>query len=468
MADKSIKCPECGTDIEISTMLSQQIENDLKKENEQKLQKALADAQKKSLEEFSLEKEDLKLQLDEQKEKLEKAREKELDLKKQQRDLETKREQLNEEIETRLKKQEQVLRDQLEKKAKQATATEISDLQEQIREKDSRVEEAQKKELEIRKQARQLEEKQKNLDLEFQRKIDEERKEIEDKISKQFFDESNLKLKEKEKQINDLRKSLDDAKRKSEQGSMETQGEVLELDLEQRLRSQFVHDIISAVPKGIKGADIIQEVRDTSMNKCGKIIWEAKNTKNWSPLWLQKLKDDQREVGANMAILISIALPEGIKGFGMVEGVWVTDRSSSLPLASAIREQLIQVNFARSASQGKSEKWTLCLAICLEMSSDSGLKPLLKPSAICRISSIKKNARWSGSGKNGRNRSSGSLPIPLACMAMSEELSAHPYSLFLPLSLKIRSKIGNRISIYPLSISKTINSCHFFGYKLLL
>ena len=356
MTDKSIKCPECGTDIEISTVLSQQIENDLKKENEQKLQKALADAQKKSMEDFSLEKEDLKLQLDEQKEKLEKAREKELDLKKQQRDLETKREQLNEEVETRLKKQEQVLRDQLERKAKQAAATEISDLQEQIREKDSRVEEAQKKELEIRKQARQLEEKQKNLDLEFQRKIDEERKEIEDKISKQFSDESNLKLKEKEKQINDLRKSLDEAKRKSEQGSMETQGEVLELDLEQRLRSQFVHDIISPVPKGIKGADIIQEVRDTSMNECGKIIWEAKNTKNWSPLWLQKLKDDQREVGANMAILISIALPEGIKGFGMVEGVWVTDRSSSLPLASAIREQLIQVNFARSASQGKSEK----------------------------------------------------------------------------------------------------------------
>ena len=356
MTDKSIKCPECGTDIEISTVLSQQIENDLKKENEQKLQKALADARKKSLEEFSLEKEDLKLQLDEQKEKLEKAREKELDLKKQQRDLETKREQLNEEVETRLKKQEQVLRDQLEKKAKQAAAIEISDLQEQIKEKDSRVEEAQKKELEIRKQARQLEEKQKNLDLEFQRKIDEERKEIEDKISKQFSDESNLKLKEKEKQINDLRKSLDEAKRKSEQGSMETQGEVLELDLEQRLRSQFVHDIISPVPKGIKGADIIQEVRDTSMNECGKIIWEAKNTKNWSSLWLQKLKDDQREVGANMAILISIALPEGIKGFGMVEGVWVTDRSSSLPLASAIREQLIQVNFARSASQGKSEK----------------------------------------------------------------------------------------------------------------
>ncbi len=356
MPDKSIKCPECGTEIEISTVLSQQIEKDLKKENELRLQKALADARKASQEQFELEKETLKLQLVEQTQELKKAKEKELELKKQQNELRNKREQLEEEVEARLKKQEQILREQLELKAKQTVAIEISDLQEQIKEKESRVEEAQKKELEIRKQARLLEEKQKNIDLELQRKIDEERKDIEEKISKQFADEANLKLREKEKQINDLRKSLEEARRKSEQGSMETQGEVLELDLEQRLRNQFAHDVISPVPKGIKGADIIQSVKDTSLNDCGKIIWEAKNTKNWSPLWIQKLKDDQRVIGANMAILISVALPEGIKGFGLVEGVWVSDIHSSLPLASAIREQLIQVNFARNASQGKNEK----------------------------------------------------------------------------------------------------------------
>ena len=356
MPDKSIQCPECGTEIEISTVLSQQIEKDLKKENELRLQKALADARKASQEQFELEKETLKLQLVEQTQELKKAKEKELELKKQQNELRNKREQLEEEVEARLKKQEQILREQLELKAKQTVAIEISDLQEQIKEKESRVEEAQKKELEIRKQARLLEEKQKNIDLELQRKIDEERKDIEEKISKQFADEANLKLREKEKQINDLRKSLEEARRKSEQGSMETQGEVLELDLEQRLRNQFAHDVISPVPKGIKGADIIQSVKDTSLNDCGKIIWEAKNTKNWSPLWIQKLKDDQRVIGANMAILISVALPEGIKGFGLVEGVWVSDIHSSLPLASAIREQLIQVNFARNASQGKNEK----------------------------------------------------------------------------------------------------------------
>ncbi len=356
MTDKSIKCPECNTEIEISTVLSQQIENELRKDNEQKLSQAVAAAEKKTQQQFSIEKEDMKLQLDEQNQRLELARQKELGLKKQQRDLEAKSEQLDEELESRLKKQEQILRSQLEQKAKQAAAVEINDLQAQIKEKDSRVEEAQKKELEIRKQARELEEKQKNMDLEFQRKIDEERKGIEEKISKQFSDETSLKLREKEMQIDGLRKSLEEAKRKSEQGSMEIQGEVLELDLERRLRSQFVHDEISPVPKGIKGADVIQDVRDTTMNDCGKIIWEAKNTKNWSQQWIPKLKDDQRDIGANLSILVTVALPEGIKGFGLLEGVWVSDVQSALPLASALREQLIQINFARNASQGKGEK----------------------------------------------------------------------------------------------------------------
>ncbi len=360
MTNKSIKCPECATEIEISTVLSQQIESDLKislqQESEQQLLKAVEDAQKRFQEDSSVELDDMKAQLKEQKDKLSKAREKELAIKKQQRDIEEQRKQLDDEIENRLKTQEKLLREKLTQQAQQKTAIEINDLQEQLKEQNSLAEEAQKRELEIRKQSRQLQEKQKNLDLELQRKLDEGRKEVEEKMSKQFSEESNLKLKEKQKQIDDLRKSLEEAKRKSEQGSMETQGEVLELDLEQTLHSQFIHDIIKPVPKGIKGADVIQEVRDASLNECGKIIWEAKNTKNWSPQWLQKLKDDQREIGANIALLVSVALPDGIKSFGMIDGVWVTDIQSYKPLASALREQLIQVSFARNASQGKSEK----------------------------------------------------------------------------------------------------------------
>ncbi len=356
MTDKSIKCPECGTEIEISTVLAQQIEADLKEKNEIKLQKLIAETKNKAQQKFDQEMAAMKARLDEQKQKLEQIRKKEQALNKQRQELEEKREQLDQELEVRLKKQEQILRQQLEEKARQTIALEINDLKEQLKEKDSKIAEAQTKELEIRKKARELEDRQKSLDLELQRKLDEERKGIEESLKKQFSDEIHFKLQEKEKQINDLRKSLEEAKRKSEQGSTETQGEVLELDLEQRLHSTFLHDTISPVPKGIRGADVIQEVRDSSLNPCGKIIWEAKNTKNWSPQWIQKLKDDQREIGANIAILISVTLPEGINRFGLIEGVWVTDIPSSLPLASAIREQLIQIQFARNASMGKNEK----------------------------------------------------------------------------------------------------------------
>jgi hypothetical protein len=360
MPDKFINCPECNAEIEISTVLAQQIEEDLKNSlqqaHEQKLRKAVEAAEQKSQQGFSLEMQALQDQLKEQQGKLSQAREKELDLKKQARDLESKREQLEDEITKRLKEKEQALRDQISKQSKQQNELAMQDLKEQLKERDEKVVEAQRLELDLRKQHRQLEDKQKSLDLEFQRKLDEERHALEDKLGKQFSEEANLKLLEKEKQIADLRKSLDDAKRKSEQGSMETQGEVLELDLEQRLMARFPHDLVAPVPKGIKGADVIQTIIDPAQADCGKIIWEAKNTKNWSSLWLQKLKDEQRNIGANVAILVSVSLPDGIRGFGLIDGVWVTDLQSYLPLAEAIREQLIQVNFARNASHGKSEK----------------------------------------------------------------------------------------------------------------
>lgn len=360
MTDKSIKCPECGAEIEISAVLSRQIEDDLKNtlrlEHEARLKRATEEVRARSQQEFTQVINELQKKLSDQEHVLLKTREKEIELNAKAQQLEAQRERLDKEVEQRLLVKEQALRTQLSEQARQETALEISDLREQLKEKSNTAELAQKRELEIRKQARLLEDRQKNFDLELQRRIDENRHEIEQKLASQFADETNLKLMEKEKQINDLRKSLEEAKRKSEQGSVETQGEVLELDLESRLSSLFVNDQISPVPKGIRGADVVQTVKDSSFNECGKIIWETKNTKNWSTQWIQKLKDDQREIGANLAILVSITLPENIKGFGMMEGVWIADIQSYLPLATAMREQLIQVSFARNASQGKSEK----------------------------------------------------------------------------------------------------------------
>jgi hypothetical protein len=145
-------------------------------------------------------------------------------------------------------------------------------------------------------------------------------------------------------------------KRKAEQGSMETQGEVLEQDFEAQLKAIFVHDDIQPVPKGIRGADLVHSVRTPMGADCGVLLWETKNTKAWSQAWIPKLKDDMIEIRASIAILVSVVLPAGIKRFGEMDGVWVSDPLCAIPLAMALRAQLVAVSRERGASSGKSEK----------------------------------------------------------------------------------------------------------------
>jgi len=181
------------------------------------------------------------------------------------------------------------------------------------------------------------------------------RKEAEGKAQEQH----RLKDLEKEKVINDLKSALEDMKRKADQGSMETQGEVLEQDFEAQLKRFFLHDDIAPVPKGIRGADLIQTVRTPLGADCGVLLWETKNTKAWGGDWIAKLKDDMIATRATMAILVSVVLPEGVTRFGLVNGVWVSDPFSAIPLAAALRDQLVALDRERQSSVGKNEKMEL-------------------------------------------------------------------------------------------------------------
>jgi hypothetical protein len=229
-------------------------------------------------------------------------------------------------------------------------------LQGQLAEQREKADQAQRAELDLRKKTHELEQRQRELDLEIARRLDAEKQQLEEAIRRTAGEEQALKLKEKDKQIEDLKKLVDEMKRKSEQGSQELQGEVLELDIQATLERLFPHDAIAPVPKGAAGADLIQTVCNGAGQACGSIVWESKNTKHWQPAWLAKLKDDQRAAGANLAVLVSAALPDGIRGFGRLDGVWVADLSSWAALAMVLREQLIQVAFAHAASEGKNEK----------------------------------------------------------------------------------------------------------------
>ncbi len=246
---------------------------------------------------------------------------------------------------------------ELEHKLRAETDARITQLQRQLESIRTERDAAQAAEPALRQRQEALAARERQLDLEVARRADEKRREWEAQVRQRAFEEQQLKLRETDKTIEDLKRLPEEARRKSEQGSQELQGEVLELDIQAALAAQFPRDVIRPVPKGLQGADLLQEVRDAALQPCGLIVWETKNTKHWQPAWIAKLRDDQRACGAALAVLVSAALPpEARAGFVCVDGVWVASLTAWPALAVALREQLLQVAFARNAATGMSEK----------------------------------------------------------------------------------------------------------------
>jgi len=266
---------------------------------------------------------------------------------------------LKQQYENKIEKTKKSIEEKAKKEVQESLNIKISDLNEQLEEKTKNLKEAQKQEIELRKRQRELVEKEEKLELELSRKIDAERQKIIQKTSKEFEETHRLKDAEKDKQLDDMKRQIDELKRKAEQGSQQMQGEVLELELEESLKEEFPFDVIEPVAKGVKGGDIIQTVKTQSGRICGKILWETKRTKNWSETWIQKLKDDQRDAKADLAILASESLPKGLQHFRLISGVWVTDILSAVSLALALRVVLIQVARERVTQVGKKEKMEL-------------------------------------------------------------------------------------------------------------
>jgi hypothetical protein len=164
---------------------------------------------------------------------------------------------------------------------------------------------------------------------------------------------------EKEQTIAAMQKKIEELKRRAEQGSQQLQGEVLEVYLESVLASRFPHDRVEPVPKGEHGGDILQRVVTPAGSACGTILWECKRAKNWSDLWLPKLREDQRTARAEIAVVASSVLPKGVETFDQLDGVWVVHPRAVLPVALSLRQMLIEVNCARQASEGQQTKMAL-------------------------------------------------------------------------------------------------------------
>ncbi|MBI4039975.1 DUF2130 domain-containing protein [Candidatus Daviesbacteria bacterium] len=171
-----------------------------------------------------------------------------------------------------------------------------------------------------------------------------------------MIEKFHLKEKEKDSIIESLKKSLEEAQRKANQGSQQLQGEVLELELEEVLRREFPIDTVEQVGKGKFGADILQIVKDSLGRDCGKIIWESKRTRNFEEGWIEKLKEDRREAKADAAILVSTVLPKDIRVFGQKKGVYITSFECLVEVASVLRESLIVLANMKALTVGKNER----------------------------------------------------------------------------------------------------------------
>jgi hypothetical protein len=235
----------------------------------------------------------------------------------------------------------------------------IADLNDVLRRRDAKLAEAQQAQADLIRKRRELDDAKREMDLTIQKQVQAELGVVRDQAKQEAEAALTLRVREKEEQIASMQRQIEDLRRKAEQGSRQLQGEVQELALEALLRQKFPHDVIEPVPKGEFGGDLIQRVVGPAGQICGSILWEAKRTKNWADGWLGKVRDDQRAAKADMALIVSHALPKGLQTFDQIDGVWVTEPRCAVAVAIALRESLIALAAARLAGEGQQTKMEL-------------------------------------------------------------------------------------------------------------
>lgn len=336
-SEYKIKCPKCGELISIDDALTHQIEDKIKKEFEA--------SQKIKEDEFVKKSEDLKRQAAEIAEN-----KKEIDS------------IVARQVAGQIAKERLSLFKEAKAEAEKEQNAKTTLLEEQLKAKDEKLVQATKNEIELRKEKIKLEEDKQSFELEKMRQMEEAKKVIVEEATKKATEEQQYVIAQLKKQLTDATKAKDDLARKLEQGSQQTQGEVLELALEDILKAAFPSDEIVPVPKGVSGADIVQKVIGRVGHSCGQIVWESKKTKAWSEGWIQKLKDDQRAIKADIAVIVTAVLPEDVKGFALRDGVWVCDIKLAVALATALRINLESLTREKAMSVGKNEKMEVLYA----------------------------------------------------------------------------------------------------------
>lgn len=308
-----IKCPNCGHQFEPNDAIREEVEKELRSK--------AADWQKKKNDEFQA-------KLEEERKRLQQSLEENI------------RKNITSDFENKLKLAEQ-----------------------NNREYEEKLKQARQQQLEFLKKEQDLKNKEAELELSVQKKLQQEREKLSAEIRKLEEQrisaketEFMLRLKEMEEKLEAQKKLAEEMKRKAEQGSMQSQGEAQELALEEMLRIAFPFDIISEVGKGVRGADCIQTVRNNLGQDCGKIIFESKRTKDFANDWIEKLKADMRSQGADVAVIVTQALPKDMSSFGEKDGIWICSFAEVKPIVQMLRDGIIKIATALKSQENKGDK----------------------------------------------------------------------------------------------------------------
>ena len=314
--NKTTQCPNCGVNIDVNELLY----HDLDKQAQKKYQDILAKEQDK--------------------------------LKQQQQ-------ALTETIETRVAESLTTEKSRIRKQLEQDQSERIKTMQSELQVKSQQVAQLNKVRSEVERLKREKELLRSEIELDAEKKLNQQLAEQTDKIKQQFLAQNEFKVAEKEQIINQLKHQLSEAQRRAEQGSSQLQGEVQELAIEEWLRKTFPLDQIEEIKKGSHGADTLQIINTSRRQNCGTIYYESKRTKKFQAGWIEKFKSDIQTKGANVGVLVTQAMPNEMQSLGQIDGVWVCTYEEFKNLSQVLRQSLIQIDQALVVQENKGDKMGL-------------------------------------------------------------------------------------------------------------
>ena len=337
----TIKCPNCSTEIDINEVLYHQLENKYRSEHLAQTKKLEAEIEAKR-KEYKTHLDSLKAQeeaLKEQKEKFE--------------------EEIKKATQIQLKAERVKLQENLRKEILDEQSESMALLQKQLEEKSNQVKELNVAKAQIGQLQREKEEMESAIMAKAELALNEKLKLEKEKIQKATDEQNELKLRQKDEQLRQLQEQLQIAQRKAEQGSMQLQGEVQELAIEEWLKEKYPFDTIDEVKKGARGADCMQIVHTRESQNCGKIYYESKRTKDFQKSWIEKFKADMREKGADIGVLVTDVMPSDMQRMGLYEGIWICSFEEFKGISAVLREQIIKIHHAMKSQENKTDKMSL-------------------------------------------------------------------------------------------------------------